>query len=55
MKNIVYITETLCRAVEIEAETPELAQEIAEKMYRNSEIVLTADDWTGHWEIEVEI
>ena len=53
-KFTVYIEETLCRAVEVEAETAELAEEIVNRAYQNSEIILGADDWTGHWEIYVE-
>ena len=43
------IEETLERLVTIEAEDKESAEEIIEKMYRNSETVLTADDFSGYF------
>lgn len=42
------IEETLERLVTIEAKDKESAEAIIEEMYRNSEIVLTADDFSGH-------
>lgn len=42
------IEETLGRLVTIEAEDEGAAETIIEEMYRNSEIVLTADDFSGH-------
>lgn len=42
------IEETLERLVTIEAENRGSAEEIIEELYRNSEIVLTADDFSGH-------
>ena len=43
------IEETLERLVTIEAEAKESAESIIEEMYRSSEIVLTADDFSGHF------
>lgn len=42
------IEETLGRLVTIEAEDEGSAEAIIEEMYRNSEIILTADDFSGH-------
>lgn len=42
------IEETLGRLVTIEAEDEGAAEVIIEEMYRNSEIILTADDFNGH-------
>lgn len=42
------IEETLERLVTIEAEDKESAKAIIEEMYRSSEIILTADDFSGH-------
>lgn len=42
------VEETLERLVTIEAEAKESAESIIEEMYRSSEIVLTADDFSGH-------
>ena len=54
-KVIVYIEETLCRGPEIDVpdeldldEEMEYAEEKAKEMYRNEEIVLTSDDFTGN-------
>ena len=43
------VEETLERLVTIEAEAKESAESIIEEMYRSSEIVLTADDFSGHF------
>ncbi|MEG0297534.1 MAG: DpnD/PcfM family protein [Clostridium sp.] len=42
------IEETLGRLVTIEAEDEGSAEAIIEEMYKNSEIILTADDFSGH-------
>lgn len=42
------IEETLGRLVTIVAEDEESAEAIIEEMYRNSEIVLTAEDFSGN-------
>lgn len=42
------IEETLGRLVTIEAEDEGAAEAIIEEIYRNSEIILTADDFSGH-------
>lgn len=42
------IEETLGRLVTVEAEDKWSAEIMIEEMYRNSEIVLTADDFTSH-------
>ena len=47
MKYSVEVKETLSRLVEVEAESMNEAREITEKLYRNEEIVLTADDFKG--------
>lgn len=44
MKYLVEISETLQRKVEIEADNPSDAIQIAKDKYYNSEIVLDADD-----------
>lgn len=44
-KYTIEITETLQKQIEVEAETNMDAIEIARKMYRNSEIVLSAEDY----------
>lgn len=55
-KVVVYIEETLCKATEIDIpdelglddeEEMEYAEQKAKQMYKNEEIVLTADDFTG--------
>ena len=51
MKNKKYnivITETLKRIVEVEAQSLAEAVRIVDGQYRNSDIVLTADDFTGY-------
>ena len=47
MKYSVEVKETLFRLVEVEAESMNEAKEITEKLYKNEEIVLTADDFKG--------
>lgn len=54
MKVEVYIEETLCRRVEFdlpddmtEEERIEAAEELALRAYKNNEIVLSGDDFTG--------
>ncbi|MGL5381841.1 DpnD/PcfM family protein [Clostridium sp.] len=42
------IEETLGRLVTIEAEDKGSAEAIIDEMYRNSEIILTADDFSGY-------
>lgn len=42
------IEETLGRLITIEAEDEGVSEAILEEMYRNSEIVLTANDFSGH-------
>ena len=42
------IEETLGRLITIEAEDEVVSEAILEEMYRNSEIVLTANDFSGH-------
>lgn len=44
MKYLVEISETLQRKVEIEADNPSDAIQVAKDKYYNSEIVLDADD-----------
>lgn len=44
--------ETLERIIEIEAESEEEAQDIADEMYNNEEIVLDSEDFQGR-EIKV--
>lgn len=54
MKKVkIWIEETLCKEIEIEVpdemsvdERMEFAEEKAREMYRNQEIILTADDYT---------
>lgn len=48
------ITEVLKTTVDIQAETPEEAIQIVKDRYHNSEIVLTADDFTGQVTFEEE-
>ena len=48
------ITEVLKTTVDIQAETLEEAVQIVKDRYRNSEIVLTADDFTGQVTFEEE-
>lgn len=51
MKNKKYnivITETLKKIVEVEASSVAEAVRIVDGQYRNSDIVLTADDFTGY-------
>ena len=45
MKYTIDIIETLKKKVDIEADTYYEAVEKAEKMYHNSEVILTADDF----------
>lgn len=47
MKQKVKIVETLERVVEVEAESFDEAEEIVREQYRNSDIVLTSDDYIG--------
>jgi hypothetical protein len=47
MKYKVEIEETLLRTVEIEAESAADAETKVRQLYRNEEIVLSADDFTG--------
>ena len=47
MKYKVEITETLQRVIEVEASTVEDAERAALKLYRNSEVVLSADDFVA--------
>lgn len=51
----VYIEETLCREIEVDCpdymdndEAMEYAEDKVLKMYKNEEIVLTADDYNGN-------
>lgn len=55
-KVVVYIEETLCKEIEIDVpnelgldadEEMEYAENKAKEMYKNKEIVLTAEDYTG--------
>ena len=46
-KYTVEITETLCRQVEIEADTEDEAVELATEMYEAADIVLGAEDFVG--------
>lgn len=48
------ITEVLKTTVDVQAETLEEAKQIVEDRYRNSEIILTADDFTGDVTFEEE-
>ena len=57
----VYIEETLCREIEIDApsemdtdEAMEYAEDKVRDMYKNEEIILTADDYNGNALIMVE-
>lgn len=43
----VEVKEVLSRVVEVEASTDEEAIEIVERMYRDEELVLSADDFQG--------
>ena len=43
----VTVKETLARIVTVEADSPDAAEAIVQKMYDNSEIVLSADDFDG--------
>lgn len=45
MKYFVEIKETLTKVVEIEANNAEEALDVVEKQYKNSEIILVADDY----------
>lgn len=45
MKHKVKITETLVKVVEVEAENYEEAEKMVEAAYKNSDIILTADDY----------
>lgn len=53
MKYKVLITETLCREVEVEAETKQEAQDKVEEDYGNGTIVLDYEDYS-RTDIEVE-
>ena len=53
MKYYVEIEETLSRTIEVEAESAEDAEMIARQMYRDCEVVLTADDFTGSAEFRI--
>jgi len=46
-KYTVYIEETLCRGIEVEANTIEEAEAKVIAMYHNSEIVLDSNDMGG--------
>ena len=52
MKYIVEITETLQKAVEIEAESDSEAEEVARRMYGSGEVVLDA---TNHIDTGFEV
>ena len=62
MKKVkVYIEETLCREIEVEVsdelnetERMEFAEQQVKEMYRNGEIVLDADDFSGLTQMCVE-
>ena len=41
----VEITERLIKAVEVEAETPEEAEDIVRTRYKNEDYILTSDDF----------
>lgn len=45
MKYFVEIKETLTKVVKIEANNAEEALDVVEKQYKNSEIILVADDY----------
>lgn len=45
MKYTVTIRETLARQVQVEASTPAEAEQVAGQLYRESRIVLDADDY----------
>lgn len=50
-KNRVYqieVSETLCRIVEVKAESEEEAIDIVEQQYKNEEIVLDASDYVEY-------
>lgn len=47
MKYKVIIEETLRKEVAIDSENPDEAIRITQKLYRNGEIVLCADDFIG--------
>ena len=47
MKYFVEIKETLTKVVEIEANNAEEALDVVEKQYKNSEIILVADDYVN--------
>ncbi|MBP3231687.1 MAG: DpnD/PcfM family protein [Anaerovibrio sp.] len=46
-KYTVEIIETLCRQIEIEADTEDEAVELATEMYEAADIVLGAEDFVG--------
>ena len=46
-KYAVRIEEILGRTVTVEAESPDEAEAIVQKMYDDSEIILSADDFCG--------
>ena len=48
MKYTIEIEETLSRVLEINAESESEAWEKANKLYRNSEIILSGDDFMRH-------
>ena len=62
MKKVkVYIEETLCREIEVEVpdeldvtERMQFAEDKVKEMYRNGEIVLDADDFSGLTQMCVE-
>lgn len=49
----VLIEETLSKTVDVEAKDYSDAISKVRKMYKNEEIVLTADDFSGHVEFDV--
>lgn len=48
MKYQVEIEETLTRVIEVEANSESEAWELADKQYRNSDVVLGADDYEDY-------
>lgn len=49
----VTITETLERVVRVSAESTEAAKAKVQKMYKDEEIVLGSEDWTGETDFDV--
>lgn len=45
MKFKVEVVETLCKIVDVEADTSQEAEDIVRKLYRNQEIILDAEDY----------